>query len=238
MPESLATAVEPGRAVHTVTQNEWVSADRLRVVVVDDSIVETLGMTAVLGRFADLHVVRQARGAQEALRAAAEVHAEVVLVGLALDPAAGLGLLRELRARLSNARLVAFSAVSSPALARAAYAAGATAFVLRDDDPSTLHAALLAAGAGESARMTDVRALTREGATPPAGSAGDEVLTRREIEVLGLIADGRSSREIAYQLGIRLATVNAHRASMMKKLNIHKAVGLAQYWIRRSASTV
>jgi DNA-binding CsgD family transcriptional regulator len=86
--------------------------------------------------------------------------------------------------------------------------------------------------------VPDVRALLQADAAPAPETPADGILTRREVEVLRLIAEGHSSREIARQLGIRLATVNAHRASMMKKLNIHKAVGLAQYWIRKTASPV
>lgn len=238
MSESVATAVEPGCAVPTVAPSEWDSTDRLRLVVVDESTVEALGMAAVLGRFADLAIVGKVRSAQEALRAAAEMHPDLVLVGLAYEPSAGLGLLRELRRRLATTQLVAFSAVSSPALVRAAHAAGATAFVLRDEDPVKLHAALRAAHTAASLVVSDLRGLSHEATILAADAGADEVLTRREIEVLGLIAAGHSSREIACQLGIRLATVNAHRASMMKKLNIHKAVGLGQYWLRRCASTV
>jgi DNA-binding NarL/FixJ family response regulator len=236
--ERAATGVETGRVVSSVMPNDWVATDPLRLVVANDSIVEALGMAAILSRFPDLQVARPTCGTHEALRVALEVRPDVVLVGLGLEPDLGLALLRELRRRVPNARLVAFATARPPALVQAAYTAGAVAFVLRDEDPEKLHLALQAARANHDLVVPELGARLHAESASAAETAMNEVLTRREIEVLQLIAAGCSSREIARQLGIRLATVNAHRASMMKKLNIHKAVGLAQYWLRRSASPI
>lgn len=224
--ESVATTVEPGHTVSALP-DDWADTEPLRLVIVSESAVEALGMTAVLGRFRDVRVMSQAREAPEALAVAAELGPDIVLVGLGANPDGGLRLLRELRGQLTETPLVAFSGMDTPALRRTAVDAGASAYVHRDADPEQLRAALRAACSALPAAAGASRA-----GTPTDGDAGSNaILTRRELEVLSLIAAGNSSREIARLLGIRLATVNAHRASMMKKLNVHKAVGLAQYWI-------
>jgi DNA-binding NarL/FixJ family response regulator len=121
---------------------------------------------------------------------------------------------------------VVISGTHSSALVRAALLAGASGFVPKTASPSELLAAIEAAAARGPF-------FVRPPGTPPRNAgAGVAVLTERQRQVLQLIAEGMSTREIAIELGVSLSTADTHRAKLMEKLDLHKVSDLVRYAIR------
>lgn len=203
----------------------------VRVLVLDRAGWVYHGSTAVLRARAELEVVGRAVDVADVVRQWPVTQPSLVFVNLPPDPQAALHVIQDLRRRLADVQLVAFSTQTSAAFIRSAFEAGVAALLSTDDDAETLAEVVRAVAQGRRfvpPRLTEILLTATWGPAPDI--AVDQVLSRRETDVLRLIADGKTSRQIAGELGIALTTVQAHRSNIMKKLDIHKAVGLAQYW--------
>jgi DNA-binding NarL/FixJ family response regulator len=110
--------------------------------------------------------------------------------------------------------------------------AGAAGYVVKSAPPEDLFAAIDAVRAGRSYLSGSIAQQGVEAVESPAKRAGLTALTEREREVLALIAEGQSSKEIAAALGVSLKTVDSHRSNLMEKLDIHKVAGLVRFAIR------
>jgi DNA-binding NarL/FixJ family response regulator len=188
-----------------------------RVLVVDGHPVVRLGLCAVLGQDEALDVVGQAAGVRAAARLAAALAPDVVVTGLGLADGEGPGVVRELRAAAPGARVLVVSRRAEAASALGALEAGAAGYLLKRREPAELRAAVRRAAAGELALDPDLVGLVLARATG-RDAAPAEALTERERKVLGLVAEGATSKEIAAALGLRPKTVENHRGRLLDKL--------------------
>lgn len=204
-----------------------------RVLVADDHAVVRHGLRLLLDREADLTVVAEATDGAQAVEHAMSDGVDLAILDIAMPRMTGLQAARELSRRRPHLRMVMLSMYDNDQFLFEALKAGASGYVLKSGADRDIVTACRAALAGEcflypSATTALVRDyLTRAGKQPA------DVLTEREGEIVKLIAEGHSSREIAAMLTISVKTVDRHRANILDKLGMRDRVQLTRYAIRR-----
>jgi NarL family two-component system response regulator LiaR len=195
----------------------------IRVLIVDDHAVVREGLRTFLELQDGIQIVGESADGEYAVQHALELSPDVILMDLVMPRLDGVGAMRELRARGSEARVIVLTSFLDDERLLPAIQAGAAGYLLKDVEPAELARAVRAAHAGDAildptvaARV--VRAIA-DGATPAAPLA-PERLTRREYEVLTLIARGYSNKRIAFELGISEKTVKAHVGHLLAKLGV------------------
>jgi len=224
--------IEPETVTPTVVPS---SCPPVRVLVVDRPGWVYFGSAAVSSNDANLEVVGRALDAPDAARLASQTRPDVLVVNLPSDPRHAIDTIKELKRTLPDTRMVAFASIGTGPFVREAFEAGVAALLFRDDDPAMLAEVIRTVRSGKFVAPFVSEILHKDEDRTADLPAFVNVLTRREWSVLKLIADGLNSRQMSGGLGIKLTTVHAHRANIMKKLNIHKAPVLAQYYFRYAA---
>jgi DNA-binding NarL/FixJ family response regulator len=178
----------------------------ISILLVDDHPVVRQGYRRVLEHQGDFRVVAEADDAAGAYRAF-KMHApDVVVLDISMPGASGLEAIRNIRQRSAGARILVFSMHSEAALVKAAFAAGASGYVTKSNEPAVLIGAIRSVARGEHAMSDDVaHSLAMESLTP-SGSVLDQ-LGEREIEILRQFAAGSTTEEIATNLNLSMKTV-------------------------------
>jgi DNA-binding NarL/FixJ family response regulator len=203
----------------------------LRLLIVDDHALVREGLRARLQSEAGISVVGEAASAAEALEVAQALRPDVVLMDVALRGTNGIEAARELLRRDPGLRVLMLSMHDDPAYRRAAAAAGASGYVLKDSAAAEIVEALRQVGAG-GACWAAGPGQAPEG--PSAAGATREVsLTPRERQVLELIAEGLSSREIGLRLDMGVRTVETHRTNLRRKLDLSSPAALVRFAVER-----
>jgi DNA-binding NarL/FixJ family response regulator len=196
----------------------------VRLMLVDDHPLVRDGLRARLEAVPGLAVVAEADGADAALRAAAEHSPDLVLMDIGLRGASGIDTTRTLRAQHPRVRVLVLSMHNGAEVVRDALAAGAAGYVLKDSPAEEIVQAIHAVMAGQPHLSPGLVA-----APPSARPRRDDALTPREREVLALIAEGLSSRDIGQRLSMGVRTVETHRTRLRRKLDLGSAAALVRY---------
>ncbi|MEW6753284.1 MAG: response regulator transcription factor [Candidatus Latescibacterota bacterium] len=204
---------------------------KLRLLLVDDHPLVRDGIKAGLSSLGHLTVVGEAASGEQALQMAAELRPDVALVDIGLPGMNGLEVTRRLSALHPQLRIVVLTVYDEREYALQALRAGARWCVLKNSPASELCTALAVVGRGELYFSTDIARMAVHDYARQKAEATRAELTPREREVLALIAEGRSSKEVAGELCISVRTVETHRQNTMNKLGIHTAAGLIRYAI-------
>ena len=202
----------------------------MRILIADDHALFRQGLRTLLQAAKGIEVVAEAGDGEEAVRLAERWAPDVVLMDITMPRLDGIEATRRIRATVRGARVVALTMHTDASLAEAMRNAGAVAFLDKNSDLSALVNTIRAVAAGE--RLTG-RAAARRSSRPPRTVPRPPHLSRREREVLSLVAQGFSTREVALRLGISVKTVETHRARIMDKLDIDSVAGLTKYAITR-----
>ncbi len=194
----------------------------IRVLVVDDHPLVRQGLRAFLSSREGIAVVAEAADGLEAVRKAASVRPDVILMDLVMPGMDGITAIGALRQAGSAAPVVVLTSSASEEHVLPAVRAGASGYLLKDADPSEVERAIRAAAAGQALVDPAVAArLLREVAAPSASPVtGIDDLTAREREVLMLVASGRTNRQIARSLGVAEKTVKTHVSHVLGKLGV------------------
>jgi len=202
------------------------------VLIADDHTLFRRGLASLLGETTDFIVVGEVSNGPEAVRLAVERRPDVVLMDVYMPGGGGVEAVRHLRAVLPDVPVLMLTVSENDADLLEAIRAGARGYLLKNAEPEELYTALRQVSAGRAvldASLTDQ--VFRRLATP--GPGADTPLSSREIEILQLVAEGRTNREIAAQLYISENTVKTHLARIFEKLKTttrNEAVALA--WAR------
>jgi DNA-binding NarL/FixJ family response regulator len=212
--------------------------ERVRVMLVDDDELMRKGLRAVLSSDDEIDVVEEAENGRQAVRRAPRARPEVVLMDVRMPDLDGIAATSVLLAAVPEAKVVILTTFEEDEYILGALRAGASGFLLKRTSPEDLTAAIHTVAAGEALLSPSVtrRVIDRMAAHPVIGEPTDprlDELTPREREVLGLIAQGMSNREIATALVVEETTVKTHVKRVLMKLDardrVH-AVILAYEW--------
>ena len=207
-------------------------ADAIRVLVVDDHAVVREGLRTFLELQDGIEVAGEAGDGEEAVREAERLRPDVVLMDLVMPRLDGVGAMRELRRRLPASRVIVLTSFAEDDRLLPAIQAGAAGYLLKNVQPQELARAVRAAHDGEAMLDPSVAARLVEAIAQPPGEAPPERLTRREREVLDLIARGFSNKRIALELGIAEKTVKTHVGHVLAKLGVSDRTQAAVYAVR------
>ncbi|NUQ91103.1 MAG: response regulator transcription factor [Glycomyces artemisiae] len=195
-------------------------AEPIRVLIADDHPVVRDGLRGMFARGGDIEVVGEAADGREAVDRALALEPDVVLMDLRMPGTDGVAAIRELAARGSAARVLVLTTYDTDSDVLPAVEAGAAGYLLKDASPEELRRAIRAAHEGGTVLAPSVASvLMARVRRPEAAAAGP--LSERELEVLALIAKGRSNREAARALFISEATVKTHLVHVYAKLEVN-----------------
>ena len=207
---------------------------KTRVLVVDDHELVRAGVVMLLGAMPDVQVVGQASNAAALLELIKTVTADLVLLDIAMPGMNGLELLPDLLRTLPQARVIILSMHKDKQYVRKALSLGAQGYLLKDAAPSELGLAMDAVMRGENylSPVVSQNALSDYVQQLRTETKAQTSLTPRQLEILQLIAMGKSSKEIANSLNLSLKTVDSHRTNLMQLLGIHEVTGLVRYALK------
>jgi DNA-binding NarL/FixJ family response regulator len=209
----------------------------IRVMIVDDHRMVRSGLRGFLSGEPGLDVVGEAETGEEAVAAIPALRPDVVLMDLMMPGMGGTAAIGMLRASHPEMKIMALTSFADDAQVFPALEAGANGYLLKDVDPDELVAAIRAVHAGESPLDPEVakRLLSRfqrHTAAPGAREAAHETLTERERDVLRLLTQGKSNKEIARALFIGDRTVKSHLSAIFQKLDVSDRTQAALYAVR------
>ena len=205
-----------------------------RIVIADDHAIMRDGLSAMLDNEGELDVVATASDGREAIEAVNREDPDLLLIDLSMPRTDGARAISVIKRRHPDIRIVVLTFHKEDAHIHSALQAGADGYVLKDDGRGELLTAIRHVAAGRSylsPAICDrvmsgyVRARAPAAGTTPSWSA----LTERELEVLKLVAEGHTTREIAEYLSLSAKTIEKHRANMMRKLGLHNASDVTAY---------
>jgi two-component system, NarL family, response regulator NreC len=209
----------------------------IRVLLADDHNLIRAGLRLVVSQQPDFVVAGEAENGRQAVALAEQLKPDVVVMDIKMPDLNGIEACQQIRDRMPETQVVMLSMHSDEAYVLRALKAGARAYLLKDSAEADLARAIRAAAEGKSFFSPAVgkvlledymRKLQRSG-----GEDSYELLSPREREILQLVAEGKSSKEIANLLNLSVYTVETHRAKLMQKLNLRSVPELILYAVRK-----
>ena len=211
----------------------------IRVLLVDDHAVVRKGIRAVLSTEPDIEVVGEASDGEEALTQAAALQPDVILMDLVMPKMDGIEATRQVTARQPGVRVLVLTSFVAHDMVFPAIKAGALGYVIKDTGPDDLVRAIRQVNSGERTLEPDIaREVLFELAQPPEQPPTPDPLTRREVDVLRLIARGMSNREIAEDLVLADKTVRTHVSNILGKLHLASRTQAALYALREGFASL
>ncbi len=209
---------------------------KIRILLVDDHTILRDGLRALLESEPDLKVVGEAEDGRQAVTLACQQEPDVVLMDISMPLLNGLEATRQIKRQCPNVKVLILSMYDNEEYIRQALEAGAMGYILKDAAARELTSAIRDVYRGEAVLSPAVTRLVIEdylrwGGIRPVEEA--DGLSPREREVLQLIAEGHTNKQIAEILNISIKTVQAHRTSLMQKLDLHDRGELIKYAIQK-----
>lgn len=210
------------------------ASETIKVLLVDDHPLIREGLRAGLAALKHIHVVGEASSGEEAVDLSKRLRPDVVLLDFRMPGMGGLEVARRLRTQAPRAKVVILTVHGEQEYVRQMIDAGAKGYILKDSSRQDILRAIHAVHAGGTylspAVVRSLAGAPMDGAERPR-LAQHSKLSPRETEVLALVADGHSNKEIARSLGISVRTSESHRQRIMDKLGIRTTAGLTKYAI-------
>ena len=211
-------------------------APMVRVLIGDDHEVIRRGLRQMIERRSGWSVCGEAASGAEVQRLAAELKPDVVILDVSMPGGDSVEVTRKLRAALPATEILIFTMHEGEEMIRALIGAGARGYLLKSDSTSQVYAAIeslvehkpyFTAKVSEALREAFLKTIPSDGGKTPAA-----LLSAREREIIQLLAESKSNKEVATKLGISVKTVETHRATIMRKLGVNSVVELVHYAVR------
>jgi DNA-binding NarL/FixJ family response regulator len=210
----------------------------IRILLADDHEVVRRGLIALLATRPDWQVCGEAQNGREAVALAVKLKPNLAILDLSMPELNGLEATRQIRKEVPETEVLVFSMYESEEFVRDLLAAGARGYVLKSDVAAQLLTAVESVARHKPFFTSEVAERVLEGflrlGELSPGDSGAGILTPREREIVQLLAEARSNKEISTILAISVKTVETHRASIMRKLGISSIVDLVHYAIRNN----
>jgi two-component system NarL family response regulator len=213
----------------------------MRIMVADDHPLIREAVAHLIKGAPEFELVGEVANGKECLARVQELRPDILVLDIAMPEMNGEQVTRELRRRFPELKIIALSGYTDRQFVRAMIKAGAKAYVVKAASGRELIHALRAVASGKnylSPEVTGAVMTLWEDTAPSAGSSPHGDLGRREKEVLKWVAEGHRSATIATQMGISVATVEAHRRNILRKLQLHSAADLTRYALRHGIITL
>lgn len=204
----------------------------IRIMLVDDHTLVREALRTVLDQDSGMQVVAEVGDGDTALEAAAELAPDVVVMDVALPGISGIETTRRLLTRHPGMRVLALSTHLDRRIVQQMLDAGASGYIAKSAAGAELKQGIRNVVNGRSYLCSEVAALVADGLRDRGSATSPEALSRREIQVATLLAEGKSAPDIAAELHIAASTVDVHRRNLMRKLDLHNVVELTRYAIR------
>jgi DNA-binding NarL/FixJ family response regulator len=212
--------------------------NKIKVLIVDDHAIMREGVRALLTICPDIEIVGEASNGNEALIQTRETSPDVLVMDIAMPEMDGLEATRQIKKKNRNIKIVVLTQHSNREYILSAVKAGADGYVPKAAVSSDLISGIRAVARGDSFLHPSVAAAIIDDYRLQAGNDPFDTLTGREREILKLLADGNTSREISGRLFISLKTVMGHRTKIMEKLDIHNRTELIKYAVRKGLTDI
>jgi DNA-binding NarL/FixJ family response regulator len=207
----------------------------IRTLLADDHTLVRAGLRALLRYIAGVTIVAEADNGRDAVRLASELTPDLAIMDISMKELNGIEAAAQMKAQSPATRVLILSMHTTEEFVRRALKAGAAGYLVKDSAPLELTMAIEAVMRGETYLSPRVsKSLLSglvDGRAAPGGSSLDG-LTPRQREVLQLVAEGRSTKEIAFALEVSVKTVETHRAALMERLGIRDTASLVVYAVR------
>ena len=210
---------------------------KIRIVLADDHTVMRAGLRSLLERQPDLEVVGEAEDGRRTVELAASLCPDVVVMDIGMPNLNGIEAARQIVAKQPTTSVVILSMHSDETYVMRAMKAGARAYLLKDSAEADLIRAIQAVSQGKSFFSPKISRILAEDYVrllkQKGGEDSYELLTAREREILQLLAEGKTNKEVATLLNLSLYTVETHRSRILQKLNLHSSAELVLYAVRK-----
>ena len=207
----------------------------LRIFIADDHEVAREGIRSLVENHAGWEVCGEGRDGREAVTGASQLKPDVFLLDIGMPNLNGLDAARQILTILPEARILILTVHDSEQVVREVLAAGARGFLLKSDTGRDLVAAVEALQHGRTFFTSRVSQMMLDGYLRPyneSETSAQCVLTPREREVIQLVAEGKSTKEVATALNLSVKTAETHRTNLMRKLDLHSIADLTLYAVR------
>ncbi len=207
----------------------------IRVLLADDHVLVRAGIRALLCEMDGVNIVAEASNGRDAITLAGTTSPNLIIMDISMKELNGIEATARLRAQHPQVPILILSMHDTEDFVRRSLKAGASGYLIKDSAPLEFTMAIEAVMRGEtyvSPKVSKhlVSSLSQAGAA--SGGPSIEALTPRQREILQLIAEGRSTKQIAFSLGVSVKTVETHRTGLMERLAIHEVAGLVLYAVR------
>lgn len=207
----------------------------IRILLADDHILIRAGVRSLLENIEGMEVVAEANDGREALELVKQHAPDIVLTDIAMPGLNGLEAISHIKTFDTHLPIIILSMHTSEEYVREALRVGASGYVVKSADPSELELAVKSVMRGEiylspAISKSIVSNFLKQN---PDESRSEHDLTSRQREILQLIAEGQTTKDIAQLLDLSIKTIETHRTELMKRLDIHDVAGLVRYAIRR-----
>lgn len=217
----------------------------IRVLLVDDHQIVRDGLKSLLGREMDISVVGEAGSGRDALALAMELRPNVVLMDITMRGLNGIDATRQLLAEVEGVHVIALSMHSDRRYVSDMLAAGASGYLMKDSAFDELAKAIRVVAGGRTYLSAGITQVVLDdyvqrvsGSAPQPAASATKKLSNREREVLQLVAEGHSTKEVAALLNLSVKTVETHRRQTMEKLRIYNVAGLIKYAVREGLASI
>ena len=205
------------------------AAKAIRVVLADDHDLVRSGIKALLSMVEGVDVIAEARDGRELITLVESLNPDVVMTDISMPGMDGITAISEVHGKYPNVPLLVLSMYDTVDFVKRAVASGACGYLMKDAPPFELEQAVRSVMATGSYFSPSIAQRLLQPSEPTA----DDELTHRQVEILKLIAQGRASKEIAYELGLSPKTVDVHRARIMERLHLNDIASLTLYAVRK-----
>ncbi|MBX3654495.1 MAG: response regulator transcription factor [Ramlibacter sp.] len=207
----------------------WEEVQPVRIVLADDHDLVRSGIKALLSMIRGVQVIAEARNGQELVTLAEDLKPDIVMTDISMPGMDGIAAISHLHESQPAIRLLVLSMYDTVDFVKRAVASGACGYLMKDAPPFELEQAVRSVMTSGS-YFSPV--IAQKLLQPSEPTAADE-LTERQVQILKLIAQGRASKEIAFELGLSPKTVDVHRSRIMERLHLSDVASLTRYAVRK-----